>query len=260
MAAFSFWFLGVQVMAGTIAGYRVSKRIVSVHSGLWTLAGAGIGFVVAVMSLIVRTVALEGVPSKYPVIVVSKDPEAETTRLSGEGMPIEHDYLEPEDVIRLGSVDGAVILGLDGRCHTFGVILDEVASEGGDRARGARFNSSVRYQNMETAPSPIIVLSDDGTIDLLPRLMPRVHREEVAAAVDAFCQCCESTPVDGERFARLYDRVKRLEFYLNEEQCQRVNECHEQEMNRRVESGENRITERKLQPNPRMDGSYFWGE
>ncbi len=73
----------------------------------------------------------------------------------------------------------------------------------------------------------IIVLSDDGTLDLLSRLMPRVHQEEIAAAVDAFCECCESTPVDGERFARRYDRVKRLEFYLDDEQCRRVNEHHE---------------------------------
>ncbi len=62
-------------------------------------------------------------------IVVSKDPEPETSRLSGEDMPIEPDYLEPEDVVRLGSVDGAVILGPDGRCHAFGVILDGVATK-----------------------------------------------------------------------------------------------------------------------------------
>ena len=190
-------------------------------------------------------------------IVVSKDPEAETARLSGEGMPIESDYLEPEEIVRLGSVDGAVILGPDGRCHAFGVILDGVANEGGDRARGSRFNSAVRYQNMETAGSMIIVISDDGTIDLLPRLLPRVDKGEVAAAVDAFCEYCDSVPIKADEFERLYERIRRLAFYLNDEQCRRVNEKHEQEMERRTESGGVRITGRNLQPDPRMNASYF---
>ena len=95
-------------------------------------------------------------------LVVSADPEAESNRLSGEGMVIEPDYLKPEEVVRLGSVDGAVIIGPDGRCYAFGVILDGVANQSGDRSRGARFNSAVRYQNMATAGSMIIVISDDG--------------------------------------------------------------------------------------------------
>ena len=69
------------------------------------------------------------------------------------------------------------MVGPDGRCHAFGVILDGVSNESGDRSRGARFNSAVRYQNMATVGSIIIVISDDGTIDLLPRLMPRVEKK-----------------------------------------------------------------------------------
>ena len=191
------------------------------------------------------------------IIVVSKDPEAETARLSGQGMPIDPDYLELGAIVRLSSVDGAVILGPDGRCHAFGVILDGVANEDGDRARGSRFNSAVRYQSMETAGSMIIVISDDGTIDLLPRLMPRVDEREVAAAVDAFCEYCDSLLVEAEEFERLYERIKRLAFYLNDEQYCRVNEKHEQEMERRTESGGVRITGRNLEPDPRMNASYF---
>ena len=191
-------------------------------------------------------------------IVVSKDPEAETARLSTEGMPIEPDYLESAEIVGLYSVDGAVIIGPDGRCYAFGVILDGVADESGDRARGARFNSALRYQNRKTPGSMIIVISDDGTIDLLPRLLPRRHEEEVAATVDAFCEYCESTPIDGQEFERLYQRVKRLAFYLNDEQCHRINEKHEQEMERRFASGGIRITGRNLQPDPLMNESYFW--
>ena len=192
------------------------------------------------------------------ILVISADPEAEATRLSSEGIVIEPDYLKPAEVVRLGSVDGAVIIGPDGRCYAFGIILDGVVNEGGDRSRGARFNSAVRYQNMAPVGSMIIVISDDGTIDLLPRLMPRVHREEVAEAVDAFCECRDTTPIDGMEVERLYKKVDRLAFYLNHEQCHRVNEKHEQEMDRLFESDGTRITGRNLQPDPRMNESYFW--
>ena len=192
-------------------------------------------------------------------LVVSADPEAESARLSSQGMPIDPDYLEPKLIVRLASVDGAVIIGPDGRCHAFGVILDGIANESGDRARGSRFNSAVRYQNMgETPNSIIIVISDDGTIDLLPRLMPRVHREEVVEVVNEFCRCCDSTPVDSEEFARLYERVELFRFYLNEEQCRMVNEKHEQEMERRLASGGTAVTRRELKIAPRMNESYFW--
>ena len=49
-------------------------------------------------------------------------------------MPIDPDYLEAKKVVRLASVDGAVMVGPDGRCHAFGVILDGIADESGDRA------------------------------------------------------------------------------------------------------------------------------
>ena len=195
---------------------------------------------------------------KGVTIVISKDPEAETERLSSEGMPIDTDYLEPDEIVRLGSVDGAVIIGPDGRCHAFGVILDGVANESGDRARGSRFNSAVRYQKMETAGSMIVVISDDGTIDLLPRLMPRIYRADVESAVDSFCEYCDSKLIDGEVFERLYRNVKRLAFYINDEQCRRVNEKHEQEMERRLASSGSRIMGRNLQLNPEMNESYFW--
>ena len=192
-------------------------------------------------------------------IVVSKDPATETARLSGQGMPVDPDYLEPKQIARLASVDGAVIIGPDGRCHAFGVILDGIANENGDRARGARFNSAVRYQNMEETPnSMIIVISDDGMIDMLPRLMPRVRSKEVAEVVDDFYQCCDSAPVDAEEFARLYERVKLYAFYLNDEQCRTVNEKHEREMDLRLASGGTKFETEKLEPNPQMNESYFW--
>ena len=66
VALFFFWFMGMQVIAGMIAGYRVCKRTHNLRPGWGLLTGGGIGFLMAVMALIMRTVALESIPRKYP--------------------------------------------------------------------------------------------------------------------------------------------------------------------------------------------------
>lgn len=190
-------------------------------------------------------------------LVVSRDPVREVARLAREAVPIHPDCLDPDDIVRLGRVDGAVFLGPDGSCHAFGVILDGEASGGGDPARGSRFNSAVRYQSTGEVPSMLVVISDDGTVDLVPDLRPRVSKEDVKAAVSALRECCEAEHVDSEAFWRAYERVKRFAFYLDAAQCQLVNELHENEMDRRWEEDGMRVSTTPLKPNPEMDESYF---
>lgn len=101
-------------------------------------------------------------------LVVSRSVAEEVGRLGGEAVPIDPDDLEPDDIVRFGRVDGAVVLGTDGRCHAFGVILDGRATERGDRARGSRYNSALRYQTTMAPQSVIVVISDDRTVDLIP--------------------------------------------------------------------------------------------
>ena len=190
-------------------------------------------------------------------IVVSNDPISEINRLGQEALAINPEYLDYEDVARLGRVDGAIMLGGDGRCYAFGVILDGLATSSGDRSRGARFNSSVRYQKTTDIGTMVIVISDDGTVDIVPNLMPRVWRSEIEEAVQAFCEYSECVDNDGEEWARRYEKVESLKFYINEEQCSRVNESHEKEMARRLESNGIAIHS-SLQPSPDMNDSYFW--
>ena len=190
-------------------------------------------------------------------IVVSEDPVSEIERLGQEALAIKPEYLDHKDVARLGRIDGAIILDPDGRCYAFGAILDGLATSSGDRARGARFNSAVRYQRKSPIGTMVIVISDDGTVDLIPNLMPRVSREEMEDAVRAFCEYSGVEDNDGEEWARRNRRVEELSFYLNEEQCDRVNEAHENEMDSRLASGGIKLSREPLQPNPDMDVSYF---
>ena len=191
-------------------------------------------------------------------IVISEDPVSEIKRLGQEALAIKPEYLDRSDVARLGCIDGAIILGPDGRCYAFGVILDGKANSSGDRARGARFNSSVRYQRTVEIGTMVIVISDDGTVDLIPTLKPRVSRQEVEDAVREFCEYLGIEDNDGEERARRTRRVEGLSFYLNAEQCNRVNEAYEKEMDSRPETGEIRMIRKPLKPDTDMDDSYFW--
>ena len=190
-------------------------------------------------------------------IVVSKDPVSEINRLAQESLPIEPEYLAHEDVAHLGRVDGAIILGPDGRCYAFGVILDGRATSSGNRARGSRFNSSIRYQETSEIGTMVVVISDDGTVDLVPKLMPRVWRQDVEDAVQAFCECSGIEGGYGEEWATWNERVELFRFYLNQEQCDRVNESYEKEMDARRESGNLVLIRNPLQPDSNINDSYF---
>ena len=88
--------------------------------------------------------------------------------------------------------------------------------------------------------------------------MPRVSRQEVEDAVRAFCEYSGVEGNDGEEWARRSRRVEGFSFYLNGEQCDRVNEAFEKEMDSRLASGGVKMIRDRLQPNLDMDGSYFW--
>ena len=190
-------------------------------------------------------------------IVVSEDPASEVKRLGQEALAIEPKSLDPVDVTRLGQVDGATLLGPDGKCYAFGMILDGRSDSSGDRARGSRFNSALRYQKTSKIGTMVIVISDDGTANIIPALNRQICRQEVEEAVQAFCEASGIEDVSGEEWANRLNRVEKLTFYLNEEQCQRVNNAFEKEMSLRQSLGSAIFGRTPVQPNPEMNESYF---
>ena len=106
------------------------------------------------------------------IIGVKEDAENETKRLcdarSATGISTIN-LSEKMHLIRyLTSIDGALIMDIDCRCGCIGAILDGDFTTKGNPARGARFNSTVRYvkRRSELGQHFVgIVLSEDGTID-----------------------------------------------------------------------------------------------
>jgi hypothetical protein len=102
-------------------------------------------------------------------LVISTEAAEEAKRLGTQGIPFHPFSPTQEQVDRLTAIDGAVVLDPDGRCHAMGIILDGTAGSGGTRARGARFNSAVRYAAGHPGRCVILVVSEDGMVDLVPQ-------------------------------------------------------------------------------------------
>ncbi len=104
------------------------------------------------------------------ILVFHPDAAGEARRLSAQAQLVEAEVLGPRAVEAITTIDGAVLLDPSGRCHAIGVILDGVASDAGDPGRGARYNSAVRYHQGPGADALVVVVSEDGMIDLVPSL------------------------------------------------------------------------------------------
>lgn len=197
------------------------------------------------------------------MLVVHRNADSEAGRLAPQALSIEPRGLEAEALASLTSIDGAILVSPDGNCHAVGVILDGVAVTGkGDAARGARYNSAVRYHHsMPENTCIIVIVSEDGMINLLPDLARRVQRSSVERAVAALEEASEGD-VDFETASRCDRHVSSLAFYLTKEQCDRTNESRERIEMARERSGSAivRIGYNEETPNPLMNETYFLPE
>jgi hypothetical protein len=109
------------------------------------------------------------------MVVVSQGAAEEATRLSSQAITLEPTMLDDVLVRQVTGIDGAVLVDPSGYCHAIGVILDGTATSDGDRARGARYNSAVKYlARTENERTLILLVSEDGMINILPNLRPRI--------------------------------------------------------------------------------------
>lgn len=101
------------------------------------------------------------------IVVISEGAEEEAKRLARQSFRIEPMVMAPSFIRQLTQIDGAMLLDTSGCCHAIGLILDGLASEHGDAARGARYNSAIRYIETSHHACLAIVVSEDGLINLI---------------------------------------------------------------------------------------------
>lgn len=191
------------------------------------------------------------------MLVITESAGETAARLSAQAIGIEETELSPELLQQATSIDGAVLFAPDGTCHAIGVILDGRASSEGDRSRGARYNSAVRYLSGASSPTMIVLVSEDGMINVLPELHPRISRETLANAIEIYRMHTTAEEVDAELRADAWDRLEELAFYLSEEQCDLINELETKYQDDQLAGGHIALTGRKFTRQPAMNDSYF---
>ena len=113
-------------------------------------------------------VVLEASRQKHgTLLVITTEALAEADRLKLQCTLIEPVPLTPLITRLITSIDGAVLLDPEGYCYSIGVILDGRASGRGNSARGARYNSALRYVESSDYPCIAIVVSEDGLVDVI---------------------------------------------------------------------------------------------
>lgn len=149
-------------------------------------------------------------------------------------------------------IDGAILIDPEGVCHAIGVVLDGPAHDGCTPARGARYNSALRYVTGSKMSRLAIVVSDDHTVDVLPLHRARISAKKLEVAVS---QLERSTQDDYHR-PRLFLSDHR--FYLNQVLCNRANAAIERIAAEPLELGEIRLSTATFTPNPAFDESYLY--
>ncbi len=105
------------------------------------------------------------------VLVITENVNKEVERLRNQSTLIEPIKVGANFVRRIIKIDGAIMMDTDCICYAIGVILDgEAVQDKGDPSRGARYNSSIRYyySQKENCKIMIVVISDDGDVNILP--------------------------------------------------------------------------------------------
>lgn len=195
--------------------------------------------------------------SKGTMLVVTTAAAQEAKRLAPQALAIEPQTIDSALLRSLTKIDGAVLLTPDGTCHAVGVILDGIATGVGDPGRGARYNSAVRYTAASSAPCLIVIVSEDGMIDVHPELAPRVRPEDVEQALYDLETIGGAEDVNLESFYAARERLRVFAFYLSESQCNRANQVVARVEQQRFQQTGMRLAVVPFAPDPRMNESFF---
>jgi hypothetical protein len=207
------------------------------------------------------------------MIVISSAAQKEAERLSDQSTVLREpvklvDKLLKETLLMLTSIDGALLVDPQGTCYAAGVILDGLAIKGkGTSSRGARYNSAIRYvYGTTTDPSKgeclAVVVSKDGTVNLIRELRKRIRRSEITDRIDAVRVALAGERVNAKQYykAILWLNEKENRFYLSQEQCAELNDLKEAAKPRLMAQEGRATTPLEFVPNQEMDESYFLNE
>ena len=159
------------------------------------------------------------------MLVFIADAEEEAKRLGKQCIAIKPKKLDRESIQALTSIDGALIIDIDGYAHAKGVILDGVVGLEGDASRGSRYNSALTYHEYRgwDKPTMIVVVSEDGMVDVIPDLMPAIRHSEILQFIKTLESLNSDVTFNSQSYHDTMDLLKRRAFYLTQAECDQIN-------------------------------------
>lgn len=102
------------------------------------------------------------------IVVIKSDADQLIKKYEDLSLIIKPTQLTKDNIKRLSSIDGAIIMNEKGICYGFGAILDGIDTNNGNPERGSRYNSSERFFEMNKKDKDLLVLilSDDGMCEI----------------------------------------------------------------------------------------------
>jgi len=164
------------------------------------------------------------------VLVMTPEAASESKRLASQATGLVPVSLTPKLLKSVTAIDGAVMLDTNGICHAIGVILDGEAVEFGNPARGARYNSSLRYAAQMDARKKdcvVVVVSEDGTAEWIPELNPRISRNILKSKEAEADLILSKTEISYRDATMLLNWASENRFYLPQSFCEKANRIAE---------------------------------
>jgi hypothetical protein len=192
------------------------------------------------------------------LVVIGAGAAQESERLRKQATRIKPVPLTEELVAQVSRIDGAILVDPTACCHAVGVILDGVATEEGTAARGARYNSAIRYRRAAKFATVAVVISEDGQIDVSPMLRPQISKATVESTVTSLEALVDKPDLD--RILKASNWLDDHRFYLSPDQCRRANAAMKPLEQFVMSNGWIWINYPPFTPHPEMDDSYFLPE
>lgn len=198
------------------------------------------------------------------MLVVSDGAKDEAERLKNQSFKIEETFIDSSFIQKITAIDGAILLDYNGKCYSIGVILDGLAVSKGSSARGARFNSAIRYYEFAKKKNNLLILivSEDGMIDFIPNLKPQILKSTLIKMIDKLEKLKLERSISIKEFNRLSEDIYNYEFYFSKEQCDIINSIRKDIEDRlwKEHEGYMQIVRNDLEPSSEMNDSYFLEE
>jgi DNA integrity scanning protein DisA with diadenylate cyclase activity len=193
------------------------------------------------------------------ILIISEQASNEAHRLENQATLVEPFLLKEEILKTVTAIDGAVILDLHGMCHAIGVILDGIATENGKAGRGARYNSCIRYVDFAEErgiPCLALIVSEDGTVELIPDLPRRISRMDYSKHVKILDEVLNTDFIVKEKISFM-EWLDRHRFYHNKEISEKINLFVKIYNSKRKEQGYMGIIYSEFMPNSKMTDRFF---